>query len=175
MKFIYNNTKYEIDIDDFISVYHLRTLIKEKYKIIINESYSITDLEGRIYKPDGTVIRNNETVIIKKKLRGGEEFNPYDADVSSGLLNPIAFITAIVSGFYYFKYINGLILSGANDIEYLIFQKDTNITEYVNKQKGGGLFSSLFKAKKNENEEGMTFSNHLIEAEKEEHNFRMYS
>jgi hypothetical protein len=27
----------------------------------------------------------------------------------------------------------------------------------------------------NENEEGITFSNHLIEAEKEEHNFRMYS
>ena len=138
MKFIYNNTKYEIDIDDFISVYHLRTLIKEKYKIIINESYSITDLEGRIYKPDGTVIRNNETVIIKKKLRGGEEFNPYDADVSSGLLNPIAFITAIVSGFYYFKYINGLILSSKNSIEYLINQKYKNIGVYGKIKQNGG-------------------------------------
>jgi hypothetical protein len=137
MKFIYNNTKYEIDIDDFISVYHLRTLIKKKYGFIIDESYSITDLEGIIYKPDGTVIKNDETVIIKKKLRGGQDFNPYDAEVSNGLLNPIALITAIVSGFYYFKYINGLILSGANDIEYLIFQKDKNITEYGKKQKGG--------------------------------------
>jgi len=136
MKFIYNNTKYEIDIDDFISVYHLRTLIKKKYGFIIDESYSITDLEGIIYKPDGTVIKNNETVIIKKKLRGGEDFNPYDADVSNGLLNPIALITAIVSGFYYFKYINGLILSGSNDIEYLIFQKDKNIETY-GKQRGG--------------------------------------
>ena len=27
----------------------------------------------------------------------------------------------------------------------------------------------------NENEEGITFSNHLIAVEKEEHNFRMYS
>ena len=142
MKFIYNNTKYEIDIDDFISVYHLRTLIKKKYGFIIDESYSITDLEGIIYKPDGTVIKNDETVIIKKKLRGGEDFNPFDADVSNSLVNPIALITAIVSGFYYFKYINGLILSGANDIEYLIFQKDKNITEYGKKQKGG----------KNENE-----------------------
>ena len=136
MKFIYNNTKYEIDIDDFISVYHLRTLIKKKYGFIINESYSITDLEGIIYKPDGTVIKNDETIIIKKKLRGGEDFNPYDADVSNGLLNPIALITAIVSGFYYFKYINGLIISGSNDIEYLIFQKDKNIETY-GKQYGG--------------------------------------
>jgi len=151
MKFIYNNTKYEIDIDDFISVYHLRTLIKKKYGFIIDESYSITDLEGIIYKPDGTVIKNDETVIIKKKLRGGEDFNPYDAEVSNGLLNPIALITAIVSGFYYFKYINGLILSGANDIEYLIFQKDKNITEYGKKQKGGGGFS-LFKPKKKQEE-----------------------
>ena len=110
MKFIYNNTKYEIIIDDFISVYHLRTLIKKKYGFIIDELYSITDLEGRIYKPDGTVIRNNETVIIKKKLIGGEDFNPYDTDVSSGLMNPIAFITAIISGFYYFKYISGIVV-----------------------------------------------------------------
>jgi hypothetical protein len=150
MKFIYNNTKYEIDIDDFISVYHLRTLIKKKYGFIIDESYSITDLEGIIYKPDGTVIKNDETVIIKKKLRGGEDFNPFDADVSNSLVNPIALITAIVSGFYYFKYINGLILSGANDIEYLIFQKDKNITEYGKKQKGGGF--SLFKPKKKQEE-----------------------
>lgn len=149
MKFIYNNTKYEIDIDDFISVYHLRTLIKKKYGFIIDDSYSITDLEGIIYKPNGTVIKNDETVVIKKKLRGGQDFNPYDADVSNGLLNPIALITAIVSGFYYFKYINGLILSGANDIEYLIFQKDKNIETYGKKQKGG---FSLFKTKKNENE-----------------------
>jgi hypothetical protein len=151
MKFIYNNTKYEIDIDDFISVYHLRTLIKKKYGFIIDESYSITDLEGIIYKPDGTVIKNDETVIIKKKLRGGEDFNPYDMDVSSGLMNSIALITAIVSGFYYFKYINGLILSGANDIEYLIFQKDKNIETYGKKQQGG----------KNENEKGMFEMNNI--------------
>ena len=150
MKFIYNNTKYEIDIDDFISVYHLRTLIKKKYGFIIDDSYSITDLEGIIYKPNGTVIKNDETVVIKKKLRGGQDFNPYDADVSNGLLNPIALITAIVSGFYYFKYINGLILSGANDIEYLIFQKDKNIDTYGKKQQEGGF--SLFKPKKKENE-----------------------
>ena len=139
MKFIYNNTKYEIDIDDFISVYHLRTLIKKKYGFIIDESYSITDLEGIIYKPDGTVIKNDETVIIKNKLRGGQDFNPYDAEVSTGLMNQIALITAIISGFYYFKYINGLILSSNHDIEYLIFQKDKNIDEYdtEKKQKGG--------------------------------------
>ena len=138
MKFIYNNTKYEIDIDDFISVYHLRTLIKKKYGFIIDESYSITDLEGIIYKPDGTVIKNDETVIIKKKLRGGNDFNPYDADVSSGSMSQIALITAIISGFYYFKYINGLILSSSHDIEYLIFQKNKNIETYKNeKQKGG--------------------------------------
>jgi hypothetical protein len=165
MKFIYNNTKYEIDIDDFISVYHLRTLIKKKYGFIIDESYSITDLEGIIYKPDGTVIKNDETVIIKKKLRGGEDFNPYDAEVSNGLLNPIALITAIVSGFYYFKYINGLILSGANDIEYLIFQKDKNITEYGKKQKGGGGFS-LFKTKKKENKGEMVEMKGMNEIEK---------
>ena len=139
MKFIYNNTKYEIIIDDFISVYHLRTLIKKKYGFIIDESYSITDLEGIIYKPDGTVIKNDETVIIKNKLRGGNDFNPYDAEVSTGLMNQIALITAIISGFYYFKYINGLILSSNHDIEYLIFQKDKNIDKYdtEKKQKGG--------------------------------------
>ena len=137
MKFIYNNTKYEIDIDDFISVYHLRTLIKKKYGFIIDESYSITDLEGIIYKPDGTVIKNDETVIIKNKLRGGNDFNPYDAEVSTGLMNQIALITAIISGFYYFKYINGLILSSNHDIEYLIFQKDKNIDIYETIQKGG--------------------------------------
>ena len=137
MKFIYNNTKYEIDIDDFISVYHLRTLIKKKYGFIIDESYSITDLEGIIYKPDGTVIKNDETVIIKNKLRGGNDFNPYDAEVSTGLMNQIALITAIISGFYYFKYINGLILSSNHDIEYLIFQKNKNIDIYETNQKGG--------------------------------------
>ena len=137
MKFIYNNTKYEIIIDDFISVYHLRTLIKKKYGFIIDESYSITDLEGRIYKPDGTVIRNNETVIMKKKLIGGEDFNPYDTNVSVGLMNPIAFITAIISGFYYFKYISGIVVE--KNTEYLIFQKAINIDTYENKktQKGG--------------------------------------
>lgn len=144
MKFIYNNTNYEIDIEDFISVYHLRTLIKKKFGFIIDDSYSITDLEGKIYKADGIVIRNNETVVIKKKLRGGKDYNPYDKDVSDGLRNPIAFITAIVSGFYYFKYINGILLSGANDIEYLIFQKDKNIETYGEKQEGG------FKPKKQE-------------------------
>ena len=105
MKFIYNNTKYEIIIDDFISVYHLRTLIKKKYNFIIDESYSITDLDGRIYKADESVIKNNETIIIKKKLRGGEDFNPYDTIISNGLMNSITFITFIISGFYYFKYI----------------------------------------------------------------------
>lgn len=138
MKFIYNNKNYEIDIEDFISVYHLRTLIKKKYGFIIDDSYSITDLDGKIYKEDGIVIRNNETVVIKKKLRGGEDYNPYDKDVADGLRNPIAFITAIVSGFYYFKYINGILLNSANDIEYLIFQKDKNIETYVEKQEGGG-------------------------------------
>ena len=67
-------------------------------------------------------------------------------------------ITAIVSGFYYFKYINGLILSGANDIEYLIFQKDKNIETYGKKQKGG---FSLFKTKKNENEGEMVEMNNI--------------
>ena len=128
MKFIYNNKKYEIVIDDFISVYHLRTLIKKKYGFIIDESYSITDLEGMVYKPDGTVIKNDETIIIKKKLAGGAEFNPYDTDVSSGLMNPIGFITAIISGFYYFKYISGIVVE--KNTEYLIFQKDKNIEKY---------------------------------------------
>jgi hypothetical protein len=140
MKFIYNNTNYEIDIEDFISVYHLRTLIKRKYGFIIDDSYSITDLEGKIYKADGIVIRNNETVVIKKKLRGGQDYNPYDKDVADGLRNPIAFITAIVSGFYYFKYINGILLNSANDIEYLIYQKDKNIETYGETQKGGFSF-----------------------------------
>jgi len=135
MKFIYNNTNYEIVIDDFISVYHLRTLIKKKYGFIIDESYSITDLEGRIYKADGTVIRNNETVIIKNKLKGGKDMNPYDTEISGGLMNSIGFITAITSGFYYFKYISGLTIQ--TNIEYLIFQKDKNIETYGNKQKGG--------------------------------------
>lgn len=121
MKFIYNNTKYEIIIDDFISVYHLRTLIKKKYGFIIDESYSITDLEGRIYKPDGTVIRNNETVIMKKKLIGGEDFNPYDTNITVGLMNQITFITAIISGFYYFKYISGIIVEKIRNI--LFFKK----------------------------------------------------
>ena len=138
MKFIYNNTNYEIDIEDFISVYHLRTLIKRKYGFIIDDSYSITDLEGKIYKADGTIIKNDDTVIIKKKLKGGQDYNPYDKDVADGLRNPIAFITAIVSGFYYFKYINGILLNSANDVEYLIFQKDANIEKYGEKQKGGG-------------------------------------
>lgn len=137
MKFIYNNTKYEIIIDDFISVYHLRTIIKKKYGFIIDESYSITDLEGLIYKPDGTVIKNNETVIIKKKLIGGEDFNPYDTNVSVRLMNQITFITAIISGFYYFKYISGIVVE--KNTEYLIFQKAINIDIYKNNQtqKGG--------------------------------------
>ena len=135
MKFIYNNTKYEIAIDDFISVYHLRTLINKKYGFVIDESYSITDLEGLIYKPAGTVIKNNETVIIKKKLRGGEEFNPYDSDISGGKMNSVTFITAIVSGFYYFKYVSGLAVETST--EYLIFQKDANIEKNANNQKGG--------------------------------------
>ena len=138
MKFIYNNTNYEIDIEDFISVYHLRTLIKRKYGFIIDDSYSITDLEGKIYKADGTIIKNDDTIVIKKKLKGGQDYNPYDKDVADGLRNPIAFITAIVSGFYYFKYINGILLNSANDVEYLIFQKDANIEKYGEKQKGGG-------------------------------------
>jgi hypothetical protein len=135
MKFIYNNTKYEIDIDDFISVYHLRILIKKKYGFVIDESYSITDLEGRIYKVDGTVIINNETVIIKKKLKGGQDMNPYDREISGGLMNSVGFITAIVSGFYYFKYISGLAVE--TNTEYLIFQKDKNIETYGKKQEGG--------------------------------------
>lgn len=138
MKFIYNNTKYEITIDDFISVYHFRTIIKEKYGFIIDESYSITDLEGRIYKPAGRAIRNNETVIINKKLRGGQDFNPYDTDVSVGLMNSIGFITAIISGFYYFKYISGIVVE--KNTEYLISQKVMNIEKYGDgtKQRGGG-------------------------------------
>ena len=139
MKFIYNNTKYKIDIDDFISVYHLRTLINKKYGFVIDESYSITDLEGLIYKPAGTVIKNNETVIIKKKLRGGEEFNPYDSDISGGKMNSVAFITAIVSGFYYFKYISGLVVE--TNTEYLIFQKAMNIETYG--KKGGGNIPTI--------------------------------
>jgi len=135
MKFIYNNTKYDIDIDDFISVYHLRTLINKKYGFIIDESYSITDLEGRIYKVDGTVITNNETVVIKHKLKGGQDMNPYDTEISSGLMNSVGFITAIVSGFYYFKYISGLAVE--TNTEYLIFQKSENIQTYGKKQKGG--------------------------------------
>jgi hypothetical protein len=137
MKFIYNNTKYEIDIDDFISVYHLRTLIKKKYGFIIDESFSITDLEGIIYKADGTVIKNNDTIIIKKKLRGGQDFNPYDKDISERLKNSIIFITAIVSGLYYFKYVSGLILGGVDENEYLVFQKYKNIETYEKNQKGG--------------------------------------
>ena len=136
MKFIYNNTKYDIDIDDFISVYHLRTLIKKKYGFIIDESYSITDLEGQIYKVDGTVITNNETVIIKNKLRGGQDMNPYDTEISGGLMNSVGFITAIVSGFYYFKYVSGLAVE--TNTEYLIFQKAKNIETYGKKQEGGG-------------------------------------
>ena len=139
MKFIYNNTKYEIDIDDFISVYHLRTLIKKKYGFIIDESFSITDLEGIIYKADGTVIKNNDTIIIKKKLRGGQDFNPYDKDISERLKNSIIFITAIVSGLYYFKYISGLILGGVDDTEYLVFQKYKNIETYGENQTGGTI------------------------------------
>ena len=157
MKFIYNNTKYDIVIDDFISVYHLRTLIKKKYGFIIDESYSITDLEGRIYKPDGSVIRNNETVIIKKKLKGGQDLNPYDTDVSVGLMNPFAFITAIISGFYYFKYISGIVVE--KNTEYLIFQKAMNIDEYEkNKQNGGGNNNqqpSAFKEFLNSFKEGL--------------------
>jgi hypothetical protein len=137
MKFIYNNTKYEIMIDDFISVYHLQTIIKEKYGFIIDESYSITDLEGRIYKPAGRAIRNNETVVIKKKLKGGQDFNPYDTNVSVGLTNSIGFITAIISGFYYFKYISGIVVE--KNTQYLISQKATNIEEYGERnQRGGG-------------------------------------
>lgn len=156
MKFIYNNKKYEIVIEDFISVYHLRTLIKKKYGFIIDESYSITDLEGLIYKPDGTVIKNNETIIIKKKLAGGAEFNPYDTDVSSGLMNPIAFITAIISGFYYFKYISGIVVE--QNTEYLIFQKDKNIEKYGDgKIQNGGEQNepSAFKEFLNSFKEGL--------------------
>jgi hypothetical protein len=156
MKFIYNNKKYEIVIDDFISVYHLRMLIKKKYGFIIDESYSITDLEGIVYKPDGTVIKNEETIIIKKKLAGGAEFNPYDTDVSLGLMNPIGFITAIISGFYYFKYISGIVVE--KNTEYLIFQKDKNIEKYRDgKAQSGGEQNeqSAFKVFLNSFKEGL--------------------
>ena len=139
MKFIYNNTKYEIIVDDFISVYHLRKLIEKKYGFIIDDSYSITDLDGKIYKPDGTVIKNDEIVVLKKKLIGGAEFNPNDTDISSGLMNPMAFITAIVSGFYYFKYVSGIIVE--KNIEYKIFQVYTNIEE--NKKHIGGVVPTI--------------------------------
>ena len=134
MKFIYNDTKYEIIVDDFISVYHLRKLIEKKYGFIIDDSYSITDLDGKNYKTDGTVIKNNETIVLKKKLIGGAEFNPNDTDVSSGLMNPMTFITAIISGFYYFKYVSGIIVE--KNIEYKIFQVYKNIKEN-NNQIGG--------------------------------------
>jgi hypothetical protein len=156
MKFIYNNKKYDIEIDDFISVYHLQTLIKKKYGFIIDRSYSITDLEGRIYKPDGVVIKNNETVVIKKKLIGGEDFNPYDTNVSVGLMNPIGFITAIISGFYYFKYISGIVVE--KNTEYLISKKAMNIDTYDKKQSGGdnsNIPPSAFKEFLNSFKEGL--------------------
>lgn len=74
---------------------------------------------------------------MKKKLIGGEDFNPYDTNITVGLMNQITFITAIISGFYYFKYISGIIVE--KNTEYLIFQKAINIDTYENKktQKGG--------------------------------------
>ncbi len=147
MKFIYNNTKYEIVIDDFISVYHLRTLIKNKYGFIIDESYSITDLDGLIYKAVETVIKNNETIIIRKKLKGGKDFNPYDTEISNGLLNPLTFITAIISGFYYFKYISGIIVE--TNTEHLINQIAINIQKggenNINKPSVFNMFLKSFK------------------------------
>ena len=109
-----------------------------------------------VYKPDGTVIKNDETIIIKKKLAGGAEFNPYDTDVSSGLMNPIGFITAIISGFYYFKYISGIVVE--KNTEYLIFQKDKNIEKYGDgKIQNGGEQNepSAFKVFLNSFKEGL--------------------
>jgi len=137
MKFIYNNTKYEIIVDDFISIYHLRKLIEKKYKFIINESYSITDLEGKIYKTNGTIIKNDDILVFKKKLIGGDDFNPNDTSVFSAQMNTMAFITAIISGFYYFKYISGIIVN--NNISYEISQIYVNQEENKKQQQMGGV------------------------------------
>ena len=58
-------------------------------------------------------------------LGAPEDFNPYDTSISNGLMNSITFITLIISGFYYFKYISGLVVQ--TNAEYLIFQKDACI------------------------------------------------
>ena len=135
MKFIYNNTKYEIIVDDFISIYHLIKLIEKKYKFLINDSYSITDLEGKNYKTNGTIIKNDDILVFKKKLIGGDDFNPNDTSVFSAQMNTMAFITAIISGFYYFKYISGIIVN--NNISYEISQIYLNQEENKTEQMGG--------------------------------------
>ena len=116
MILIYNNKKYEINIENNISIYHLSALIYNKYGLLINENYIISNLSGELYS-NGSVVKNKDNLILRKKLRGGSDSNPNDADSLNNSMNALAFFITIFSGFYYLYYLSGIVLNIKKEIK----------------------------------------------------------
>ena len=168
MILIYNNKKYEINIENNISIYHLSALIYNKYGLLINENYIITNLSGELYS-NGSVVKNRDNLILRKKLRGGSDSNPNDADSLNNSMNALAFFITIFSGFYYLYYLSGIVLNIKKEIKLSadieILYKGTN--PELN-QKGG---------KENDNMIEMTdlnLSNIPIESPNNESKFSLF-
>jgi hypothetical protein len=134
MILIYNNKKYEINIENNISIYHLSALIYNKYGLLINENYIISNLSGELYS-NGSVVKNRDNLILRKKLRGGSDSNPNDADSLNNSMNALAFFITIFSGFYYLYYLSGIMLNITKkkelsvDIETLYKQENRHMVE----------------------------------------------
>jgi hypothetical protein len=110
MILIYNNKKYEINIENNISIYHLSALIYNKYGLLINENYIISNLSGELYS-NSSIVKNNDNLIIRKKLKGGSDSNPNDSDILNNTMNSMGFFIAVFGGFYYLYYLSGIILN----------------------------------------------------------------
>ena len=110
MILIYNNKKYEINIENNISIYHLSALIYNKYELLINENYIISNLSGELYS-NSSIVKNNDNLIIRKKLKGGSDSNPNDSDNLNNTMNSMGFFIAVFGGFYYLYYLSGIVLN----------------------------------------------------------------
>ena len=165
MILIYNNKKYEINIENNISIYHLSALIYNKYGLLINENYIISNLSGELYS-NSSIVKNNDNLIIRKKLKGGSDSNPNDSDNLNNTMNSMGFFIAIFGGFYYLYYLSGIILNitkkkelsakieilykqiiqkgGKNDKNEMIEMKNLSESEQVNKTTNNESKFSLF-------------------------------
>lgn len=165
MILIYNNKKYEINIENNISIYHLSALIYNKYGLLINENYIISNLSGELYS-NSSIVKNNDNLIIRKKLKGGSDSNPNDSDILNNTMNSMGFFIAVFGGFYYLYYLSGIVLNitkkkelsakieilykqiiqkgGKNDKNEMIEMKNLSGSEQVNKTTNNESKFSLF-------------------------------